>query len=145
MLEQARELAARIMATWSGGPTGEVWIEELVLLEEGTAGTTFVRLRRELDRAPSIKRFLEMYRSLDTRPVVRVECSLCEGEGWRPDTGPGIHGPGCPRRRGAQECHCTGYRPCICAAGAEREPVYRSIKRTNDWKPPEAERQGEMF
>jgi len=152
MLEQARELAARIVSTWAGGPTAEVWIEELVLLDEGPAGTAFVRLRRELERAPSVRRFLEAYRSLHTtRAPVRVECSRCDGSGWFERT---EHGPGCPRRKGATACACTAVLPCSCPAGAQYEDTYRAIGRANRWPSPaevkaaraaEAGRQGELL
>jgi len=152
MLEQARELAARIVSTWAGGPTAEVWIEELVPLDAGAAGTAFVRLRRELERAPSIKRFLDRYHSLHTASTdpVRVDCSVCDGSGWANRTD---HGPGCPRRKGAADCACTAVVPCTCAAGRQYEDTYRAIGKANRWPSPaqvkaaraEAQRQHELF
>ena len=132
MLDQARELAARIMGTWAGGPTAEVWTDALAKLEYGTANTAYVRLRRELERAPSIHRFLERYRSLHTAETdpIRVDCPHCEGSGWVDRI---EHGPGCPRRKGAQSCACNAVVPCSCEAGREYDDTYTAIGKANRW------------
>jgi len=153
MLEQARELAARIHSTWAGGPTAEVWVEELLPLDEGTAGTTLVRLRRELERAPSVAKFLDRYRGLSTRSATaRVECVMCDGEGWvtssespvrsmvRDDDGNLV------AAEGEKFEHRYSYvTPCTCEAGRRMVDVHRAIKRANDWRPPSKDRQRELF
>lgn len=59
-------IAKRIINCWHGGPRLDEWVDTLTPLDEGTAGTTFVRLRAELEHAPSIARYLATYRALRT-------------------------------------------------------------------------------
>lgn len=62
----ADALAKRWINIWRGGPSLTEIIDALLPLDEGRAGTALVRLRNESDHAPSIARFLAVYRSLDT-------------------------------------------------------------------------------
>lgn len=62
--DEATELAKRIINCWRGGPPLAEWIEELLPLDNGMASTTFVRLRRTLEHAPSVARFLAEYRGV---------------------------------------------------------------------------------
>jgi len=77
-------LVDKIAATWPGGPEPQVWADELALLDAGRAGATFVRLRRRLDRAPSIAAFLREYNGLDTAPPASTVdvCGICDDTGW---------------------------------------------------------------
>lgn len=129
---EARDLAARLATSWPGhaGISAETWDEELRDLDAGTAGTTLVRLRRELERPPSIARFHATYRALHTAhtdPLPTDRCTLCDGTGWvdAPDLTVG------------EEPHTRTYtmtQPCsACPAGDRARNVHRTIARTNGW------------
>jgi hypothetical protein len=80
--EEAKRLAVRIANSWHGGPNIEAWTEELLDMDAGTAGTTFIRLRRDLDHAPSIANFWRTYRTLVTPANEALPCNNCDGTGW---------------------------------------------------------------
>ena len=110
---EATTLIARIKHTWRGGPHPDVWREVLLELDAGTAGTTIVRLARDLDDAPSIAAFLRTYRSLNTPannpiPEPQPPCPTCHGDGW-------------------QSIADRHVIPCHCPAGQQRAAVYRKI------------------
>jgi len=81
-------LTARIRETWShGGPSEKTWHEELAELDAGRAGTALARLRRSEERCPSIHRFYEAYRLVETEhshPYERPRCATCDGNRWVP-------------------------------------------------------------
>lgn len=80
---EATELGKRIINAWHGAAPLAQWIEELIELDAGRAGTAFVRCRRELEHAPSIARFMAEYKSLDTTDgSSRPECGWCWRTGW---------------------------------------------------------------
>ena len=81
-LDEAKRLAIRIINSWQGGPTIDEWISELTDMDAGTAGTTFVRLRRDLERPPTIARFWHTYAELATSTNQALPCIDCEGTGW---------------------------------------------------------------
>jgi hypothetical protein len=123
---EARQLAVKLKETWHGGPSVDVWVEELEPLHAGTAGTTLVRLRREEDRAPSIAKFLALYRSLHTQETEKPYCPVCDSTGW-------IEGPdlikGDPDNGGARY---TQVIPCIaCEYGAQARRIHPKILEHN--------------
>lgn len=81
---EADELAKRIINAWHGGPPLAEWREELAPLDAGQAGTAYVRLKRTLEHAPSIARFLAEYRSLTMHDASNPEnkCPSCSNSGW---------------------------------------------------------------
>lgn len=82
--DTADVLAKRIINCWRGGPPLVEWIDELERLDEGPAGTTFVRLRRSIEHAPSIARFMAEYNSLHTDDASTrgPVCGWCDNTGW---------------------------------------------------------------
>ena len=79
---EADELGKRIINNWRGGPPLAEWREELAELDAGKAGTAYVRLRRTLEHAPSIARFIAEYKSLDTDDAsTKDKCGWC-ANGW---------------------------------------------------------------
>jgi hypothetical protein len=81
----ADAIAKRIINTWHSGPRLTEWVEVLAGLDAGTAGTAYIRCRNELEHAPSIAKFIAVYRSLHTattHPVDRPTCAACDGTGW---------------------------------------------------------------
>lgn len=118
---EATELAKRIINTWRGGPNLQDWTEELTTLNQGQAGTTYHRLRRTLEHAPSVARFLAEYRTLDTTDAsTRPDCSHCDRTGWTPTDDlilDWMHNR--PRRY-------TQVQPCTCPAGDQAQ-------RSNTW------------
>lgn len=129
----ARDLASRIADTWPGGQPESAWAEELAHLDEGTAGAAYVRLRRTLDRAPTIARFLVEYRQLhttSTAPPAHSACSACGGSGWVDCSDDRRHRPRCDRR---DDCGCTAVAPCGCAAGRDARDVHQRIAAVNRW------------
>lgn len=127
---EARDLAVRIRETWTGGgPSVDVWIEELEPLDAGTAGTTLVRLRREEERAPSIAKFLATYRALATpHNVDRPKCELCDCTGWV-QTDDLLHGD--PDNGGQVYSQVV---PCLaCEYGAQAKRVLPTILKTNGY------------
>jgi hypothetical protein len=81
---EADELAKRIINTWRGGPPLTEWRDELLPLDAGQAGTAFARLKRTLENAPSIARFLAEYRSLQMHDASNPDdkCPECSNSGW---------------------------------------------------------------
>jgi hypothetical protein len=62
--DEATALAKRIINTWNGGPRLDEWTDALAHIDEGTAGTAFVRLRSQSEHAPSIARFIATCRAI---------------------------------------------------------------------------------
>lgn len=110
---EADDLAKRIINCWRGGPPLTEWRDELVQLDAGQAGTTYARLKRDLEHAPSIARFIAEYRALDThdggnRPA---KCGVCGDSGWIEAQRHQSHGQ-----------VYSGWAPCVyCAEGRARE------------------------
>lgn len=78
--DEADALGKRIINNWRGGPPLVEWIDALVPLHAGQAGTTFIRLRDELEHAPSIAKFRQTYRGIHTRETDE-RCEACGGNG----------------------------------------------------------------
>lgn len=124
---EAEDLAARIVRTWRGAPPADVWVEELVRLDAGAAGTAFARLRRESTRAPSIAEFLATYRTLRTQDGGTREvydCSHCDGAGWVPTADLVLE-------NGGNELRYSQVVPCTCRAGnaAAGSDLWKSRQR----------------
>lgn len=119
---EASDLAARILGTFQG-PSIRDWEEELVHLNAGVAGTTYVRLRREHEqRWLSIAVFMQLYRSLNTvdagnRPE---PCEYCSDHGWV-DAG----------TYEWREVPYSAAEPCVCKAGkaASMSAVWRDAPK----------------
>lgn len=77
---EADTLAKRIINTWRGGPPLTEWANLLEQLQAGRAGTAFIRLRDELEHAPTIARFRTAYRSVRTREDDET-CEHCANDG----------------------------------------------------------------
>lgn len=120
--EAADALAKRIINTWRGGPPLQDWVDTLDPLDEGTAGTAYIRLRNENENAPSIAVFMRQYRSLETAttaPIRQDSCPLnrCASDGWITAS---FTADGRPY---------TGVEPCGCPAGRNNEPAYKAASR----------------
>jgi hypothetical protein len=111
---EARALATRIANTWRGGPSVTVWTEELADMDPGRAGTTYARLRRDSEHAPSIATFWRTYRELDTDRPDAITCDACSGCGWvhshEDDHGYSYARP-CPHCREGQRTAKLNMRP----------------------------------
>jgi hypothetical protein len=135
----ATTLIARIKHTWRGGAHVDVWREVLVDLDAGTAGTTIVRLARDLDDPPSIAAFLRAYRALRTPandPIpqpAQPRCEACGGDGWVVSSPLIAHNPVmCSGSVAAGTCHCHAVEPCRCSAGAHATELRQRITAHND-------------
>ena len=122
----ATELAIRISETWPrGGPSIQVWEEELAELDEGRAGTAYVRLRRSERSAPSIALFFATYHSVEssdasTRGPV---CMVCDGAGWVESR---------EMIRVPNRAPVSQVEPCrSCPLGREMQAVHRRILAKN--------------
>lgn len=119
----ADELAKRIINTWRSGPALTEWRDELETLDEGRAGTAFMRLRHTSEHSPSIARFISEYRALQTTDgsTEKVDCADCDNTGW-------VSAPDIVLNAGTdREYRNTQVRPCTrCDYGkqAERSTVW---------------------
>lgn len=107
--DQADQLAKRIINCWRGGPPLAEWRDLLATLDEGAAGTAFVRLRNELDNAPSIARFRQECNALRTHDtptrIGEPDCGWCDDTGW---TETAVHTDGHHAYSGVKPCsHCS--------------------------------------
>jgi hypothetical protein len=119
----AAELAVKITKTWRGGPALEVWQQDLEELHTGQAQQTYTMLRRSEDSAPSVAKFLGVYRSLTVTDGPLPKCVMCESSGWVEVE---EHGPSCNR---TDHCGCSAVKPCHCANGRQRESAFKTILR----------------
>lgn len=78
---EADMLAKRIINTWRGGPPLTEWVGVLTTLDYGTAGTCFVRLRDDLEHAPSIAKWMHTYKSLRTPANDPTDLRACHRNG----------------------------------------------------------------
>ena len=83
----ALALMSRIESTWSNqrwpGALISEWTDVLQTLDEGAAGTAFVRLRNEAKPTISIPEFIGVVRALRTDdPGRREPCGDCDSTGW---------------------------------------------------------------
>ena len=90
---EASDLVQRMAATWPRDPWGDqvrrIWLESLASVDAGAAGTAYVRLRGELDRAPSVARFVAECGATPRAAAARERereratvCGRCDGSGW---------------------------------------------------------------
>jgi len=118
---EARDLAVRIHETWRGGPTVDIWTEELEPLHQGTAGTTYARLRRDEEHAPSIAKFHAIYRALHTNETEQPRCPVCDSTGW-------IEASDLVKA----DITYTQVAPCIaCEYGAQARRIHPQILERN--------------
>lgn len=122
---EADELAKRIINTWHGGPPLKDWIETLDTLDAGTAGTAYIRLRAETEHAPTIARYVAVYRGLATvhnQPTPDTpSCVLCDGTRYVECVDDRRHAGWC-KHRGTKpndpgDCQCHAVDPCRCQTG----------------------------
>jgi len=87
----ALTLLSRIEQTWTTGnpwPAArqDAWLEAIETLDEGVAGTAFVRLRAEHpESAPSIALYLATAKALTVRDggsPLEPKCGWCDDTGW---------------------------------------------------------------
>lgn len=101
------------------------WRYDLSELDEGAAGTAFVRLRRSWmpksgQRHPSLAEFLTVYRQVDLRaPRDRPPCDVCDTTGWAPTTS--------VERGVTYSC----VEPCTCPNGRSRDETFAEVNRKN--------------
>ncbi|MBP6729966.1 MAG: hypothetical protein KA129_10095 [Microthrixaceae bacterium] len=109
--QEACDLAVRILGVFHG-PQAAEWEDELQHLDAGTAGTTFVRLRREhTGRWLSIADFHAVYRTLrtDDASTKTDPCDACGDSGWLESA-----------QYIERDQLYTGARPCSCSEGRKR-------------------------
>lgn len=135
----ATDLATKIDQTWRGGPTAQVWEEELAELDEGRAGAAYIRLRRTSKTAPSVAVFLELYytvRTSDDDEAGPVHCNDCDGGGWvevLPLLLPTPAGSHIDPHSGERFAEVGQWRPCrSCSKGRGMDRVYAAILATNN-------------
>lgn len=119
--QAAETLAVKIAQCWPRSAPVDVWLEDIADLDEGAAGTAFVRLRRESEHAPSIAKFRATALSLRTTDggtERRPPCKSCDDTGWleAPDVSPAD----CYRHDGTPLTY-TQVKPCVCREGRARE------------------------
>lgn len=123
---EAREYAVKLTESWPdrSGVQLDVWVSEFRPLDAGTVGTAIVRLRRDLDRPPTVHRFLTEYRNVDTASRHTAhECSGCDGTGW-------VEAP--DRVVAAGEEHERRYsQVTACRVCKTMEQVQATINRVN--------------
>lgn len=118
--ESADALAKRIINSSRGGPPLQDWVDCLDELDEGTAGTAYIRLLNNVEPPWSVKRYMEAYHALQTaatRPPRQEQCPLgrCPGDGWQ-------------RLEFVENGKpYEGVKPCDCPAGQAHEPAWRSV------------------
>ena len=84
----ALALTNRIEATWSTGRQWttsrlDAWTEALTDLDQGAAGTAFVRLRNTHTATPSIAEFIAAVRALHVDDASTHDiCDACDDTGW---------------------------------------------------------------
>jgi hypothetical protein len=114
----ALPLVSRIEATWStghpwSGQRCDEWIDALLTLDAGSAGTAFARLRLTHADCPSIATFVQTVKALHTTDASNrpKECGWCDDSGWTETP-----------RHTARGVVYTGWEPCThCSEGRERE------------------------
>lgn len=128
---EAESTAQRIHSSWPGQRqlSLETWVEELLELDYGTAGTALVRLRRDLDHPPTIARFLGAYRALHTvsNDPIPFQCRQCDGTGW------------VTRDYQAHGRTYRGAEPCRCRAGRDHERQYTEMLDARARRNPESQ------
>lgn len=113
MRPAALALINKMEATWPDTRWSQVridqWAEILENIDEGHAGTAFVRLRSSSEKCPSMAEFVKSARSVAaTQPAENVdECDWCDGTGW-------ADGGGFTTDDGRRY---TSVTPCTCTAG----------------------------
>lgn len=122
--DEAADLATRICQTWPRAIPPHVWEEELLELDAGRAGTSLVKLRRQVKNAPTIAEFFDMYRSLhmDDRSTRPPDCARCDNQGTvsalaRNEDGVELWQP---------------VTACSCGWGAERAAALAKATAWND-------------
>ena len=130
-LDEANRMASMIRNTWRGGPSVDVWRDELLEMDAGTAGTAMVRLMRELETPPSIARFWREYRGLATgarMPVPTDPCVLCDDTGW-------TVAPELVVGRDVGTHRYSQVQPCrACRGGEQARAMHQAIARHNAWR-----------
>lgn len=119
---EARALATRIINSIRSTPPHAEWIDALLPLDAGRAGTAFIRCRDDNDSDRlTIARFKMTYRSLHTASTdtARHGCWQC-GDGWVTRN----------YQRGEREYR--GAYPCTCPAGQENQRIWDDVNTHND-------------
>lgn len=118
---EATALADRIMRTWKGSISIDIWAEVLEEMHHGAAETAWKTLRDTSEHQPSIAQFRGAYNAqLGTAHEPRIDCEVCGGDGW--ETVPEVH------NGHAYEA----VKPCRCRAGDNVRDVHRRIRALND-------------
>lgn len=136
-IEQARELAVRIINTMRPTPPIDDWTEELTGLSHRRAWNTFRKLRTQTEDGLRIATFMRHYR--DDLAQERHErepprhCGLCDGTGWveapphiaqRATVCRGTPG----QHQGDNGCWCHAMTPCNCTAGRQAGRIVDRIE-----------------
>lgn len=111
-------LASRMMNTpgWDTPKWPEakfnLWVEELETLDEGAAGTAWVKLRRTHNHCPTIAEFRAATTALNTHDRSTREatphCTVCDGHGWAHIDHADADGQ--PTGSHAEPCRCPNGR-----------------------------------
>lgn len=133
--DTARRLVLVMASTWQDGTWNntaiDVWIDDLTELDEGTAGTTLARLRRNWQPTarqthPSLQEFMAEYRALNTKaPHVPEPCARCEGSGWITET---VDHP--MRFDTPKPITTTASRPCSCSNGRQWDGGWKAAQQS---------------
>lgn len=129
-------LLERITGYWSMTLTAartEAWLDMLGALDEGVAGTAFVRLKTKGTSAPSPADFMSTYSTLSASgggAPSGPRCGGCHGTGWVTDTDHPRHWPGDSKDAPTSpdgECLCNVVTWCPrCADGqAAKDTLHR--------------------
>lgn len=113
----ALALTSRLEANFGQNPRWSTalvreWTDALETLDEGAAGTTFVRFRNAGKPSVTIPEFIAACRALNTVDAGNraAPCGDCDGTGWVE----------APDRIWENDRHSTQVKPCRCAEGRQR-------------------------
>ena len=132
-LTAALALLGRITNTWDKvrWPQAkfDIWRDELESLDEGVAGTVYVRLRKTATVCPTISEFISECNATNTQDAstrpARSDCSQpesCDNSGWATIW---------LKDEDGRE-YSPGVQPCRCVWGRDRETVHQTIIGWNE-------------
>lgn len=121
--DDAAVVVGKLTAYWPQaripGAGIDAWAEDLRSVRYEAACTALVRLRRRLDRPPTIAQFLAEVRQLDTaRPAERTPCVECGDTGYAAETWHTV--------RGRKYAFAA---PCACEHGTHRRQMHARYGR----------------
>lgn len=118
--DETTMLTRKILESWPDCRIpAATWAEELADLDAGTVGTALVRMRRELDKPPTIATLHNYCRALHTPANTPAGyCENCQNTGWEEATRP--------------QDDTTSVRPCRqCPRGQQMHATHAAILHAN--------------